>query len=79
MKISKEFYVFIFQVENLFCLGSPLAVFLALRGVPLHGCDDTGQPNIIPPELCRRLFNIYHPADPIVSRQLSVFIYLFTH
>lgn len=57
-----------FKVENLFCLGSPLAVFLALRGVPLHGCDSSGQPNIIPPEFCRRLFNIYHPADPIAYR-----------
>lgn len=65
---------FIFQVENLFCLGSPLAVFLALRGVPLHGCDSSGQPNIIPPEFCRRLFNIYHPADPIVSRIFSFYL-----
>eukprot|EP00106_Octopus_bimaculoides_P013488 XP_014780930.1 PREDICTED: phospholipase DDHD1-like [Octopus bimaculoides] len=57
-----------FRVENLFCLGSPLAVFLTLRGVPLHGCDNNGQPNVIPSHLCHRLFNIYHPADPIAYR-----------
>lgn len=57
-----------FKVENLFCLGSPLAVFLALRGVPFHGRDSSGQPNLIPPERCKRLLNIYHPADPIAYR-----------
>ena len=48
----------------MFCLGSPLAVFLALRGIRPQG---TGSPDhFLPSGVCRRLFNIYHPADPVV-------------
>ncbi|KAL8565172.1 hypothetical protein ACOMHN_003959 [Nucella lapillus] len=55
-----------FQLENLFCLGSPLAVFLALRGIRPQG---TGSPeHFLPSGTCRRLFNIYHPSDPVAYR-----------
>ena len=51
------------QVENLFCLGSPLAVFLALRG--LRPQDDV-EDHVLPKSVCKRLLNVYHPADPVV-------------
>ncbi|XP_052768948.1 phospholipase DDHD1-like isoform X2 [Mya arenaria] len=55
-----------FEVENLFCLGSPLGVFLALRGVrpQAKGTLD----HIIPKHISTRLFNIYHPSDPVAYR-----------
>ncbi|XP_019624699.1 PREDICTED: phospholipase DDHD1-like isoform X2 [Branchiostoma belcheri] len=54
------------QVENFFCLGSPLAVFLCLRGVRAQGVGTLE--HIIPANLCKRLFNIFHPADPVAYR-----------
>ncbi|XP_059375446.1 phospholipase DDHD1-like isoform X3 [Carassius carassius] len=55
-----------FKVENFFCMGSPLAVFLALRGIRP---GDTGdQDHIMPKSICRRLFNIFHPTDPVAYR-----------
>jgi len=53
-----------FKAENYFLLGSPLAVFLALRGVRPAGVGT--QDHILPNHLCKRLFNIFHPSDPIV-------------
>ncbi|KAL5008166.1 hypothetical protein ScPMuIL_013747 [Solemya velum] len=55
-----------FQIENLFCIGSPLAVFLALRGVRPSGkgCLD----HIVPSSACKHLYNIYHPSDPVAYR-----------
>lgn len=53
-----------FKIENFFCLGSPLAVFLALRTKNADG----EFPDLIPPRLCKRLLNIYHPADPVAYR-----------
>ncbi|XP_060684419.1 phospholipase DDHD1b isoform X1 [Hemiscyllium ocellatum] len=55
-----------FKVENFFCMGSPLAVFLALRGIrPQH----TGnQDHILPKSICGRLYNIFHPTDPVAYR-----------
>ncbi|XP_014242106.1 phospholipase DDHD1-like isoform X2 [Cimex lectularius] len=52
-----------FPLDNFFCLGSPLAVFLALR-VPKghHGY------HLFPPTLCNRLYNIYHLTDPVAYR-----------
>lgn len=55
-----------FKVENLFCLGSPLGVFLALRGIRPQGKGSLD--HIIPDGACKRLFNVYHPADPVAYR-----------
>uniref|UniRef100_A0A2C9K0T3 DDHD domain-containing protein n=1 Tax=Biomphalaria glabrata TaxID=6526 RepID=A0A2C9K0T3_BIOGL len=55
-----------FQIENLFCIGSPLAVFLALRGIRPHGTGSTD--NILPTSLCKHIFNIFHPSDPVAYR-----------
>ncbi|XP_004601805.2 phospholipase DDHD1 isoform X7 [Sorex araneus] len=55
-----------FKVENFFCMGSPLAVFLALRGIrPGHSGS---QDHILPREICNRLLNIFHPTDPVAYR-----------
>uniref|UniRef100_A0A8C6A321 Phospholipase DDHD1-like n=1 Tax=Marmota marmota marmota TaxID=9994 RepID=A0A8C6A321_MARMA len=55
-----------FKVENFFCLGSPLAVFLALRGV--RPGNTGSQDHILPREICNRLLNIFHPTDPVAYR-----------
>ena len=66
----QSFYPLVyFQLENLFCLGSPLGVFLALRGIRPQGKGSLD--HIIPGGACKRLFNIYHPADPVVSFLLT--------
>ncbi|KAI3387005.1 hypothetical protein SNEBB_004811 [Seison nebaliae] len=54
------------KIENLFCIGSPLAVFLSLRGV--RPGNDITQNHILPKSVCGRMFNIYHSSDPIVYR-----------
>lgn len=46
-------------------MGSPLAVFLALRGIR-PGNSGT-QDHILPRKICNRLLNIFHPTDPVVS------------
>lgn len=52
-----------FHLDNFFCLGSPLSVFLALR-FPRgqHGY------HLFPPSLCNRLYNIFHLSDPVAYR-----------
>ncbi|XP_034999579.1 phospholipase DDHD1b isoform X1 [Hippoglossus stenolepis] len=55
-----------FKVENFFCMGSPLAVFLALRGI--RPGNHTVQDHILPTSICKRLFNIFHPTDPVAYR-----------
>ncbi|XP_068564700.1 phospholipase DDHD1b [Cebidichthys violaceus] len=55
-----------FKVENFFCMGSPLAVFLALRGI--RPGNNGVQGHILPTSICKRLFNIFHPTDPVAYR-----------
>jgi len=51
------------QIENLFCLGSPLSVFLALRTrTPSNRLD------VMPQGLCKRFYNIFHWSDPVAYR-----------
>lgn len=51
------------QIENLFCLGSPLSVFLALRTrTPSNRLD------VMPQSLCKRFYNIFHWSDPVAYR-----------
>lgn len=51
------------QIENLFCLGSPLSVFLALRTrVSSNRLD------VMPQGLCKRFYNIFHWSDPVAYR-----------
>ncbi|CAL1683274.1 unnamed protein product [Lasius platythorax] len=52
-----------FPIENLFCLGSPLSVFLALRTrVSSNRLD------VMPQGLCKRFYNIFHWSDPVAYR-----------
>ncbi|XP_072032458.1 phospholipase DDHD1-like isoform X2 [Amphiura filiformis] len=55
-----------FQLDALFCVGSPLAVFLALRGTRPQGNGSVT--HIMPKSACKRIFNIYHPTDPVAYR-----------
>ncbi|XP_076874222.1 phospholipase DDHD1b isoform X2 [Brachyhypopomus gauderio] len=66
MSSSSSFPALKFKVENFFCMGSPLAVFLALRGVR-PGTMGT-QDHILPRSICQRLFNLFHPTDPVAYR-----------
>lgn len=50
----------LFKVDHLFCLGSPIGLFLNVRGLRL-GLDFQ-----LP--TCRRVFNIFHPYDPVAYR-----------
>uniref|UniRef100_K3X310 DDHD domain-containing protein n=1 Tax=Globisporangium ultimum (strain ATCC 200006 / CBS 805.95 / DAOM BR144) TaxID=431595 RepID=K3X310_GLOUD len=49
-----------FEVEDLFCFGSPVGLFLNVRGQKID--RDFRLPT------CHRLFNIYHPYDPVAYR-----------
>ncbi|XP_014226688.1 phospholipase DDHD1-like isoform X1 [Trichogramma pretiosum] len=52
-----------FPIENLFCMGSPLSVFLALRTrTPSNRLD------YVPEYLCKRFYNIFHWSDPVAYR-----------
>ncbi|KAK3858080.1 hypothetical protein Pcinc_035702 [Petrolisthes cinctipes] len=69
-----------FKIENFFCLGSPLAVFLALRSKQEGQSEPSGRvsgggggggvdaSDLIPQKLCKRLLNIFHPSDPVAYR-----------
>ncbi|RXG54722.1 Phospholipase DDHD1 [Armadillidium vulgare] len=56
-----------FKIENFFCLGSPLSVFLGLRQKP-HDANISLNDQYFPERSFRRLFNIFHPADPVAYR-----------
>ncbi|KAM7535540.1 hypothetical protein Aperf_G00000103764 [Anoplocephala perfoliata] len=63
---SSDSLLFASRLENLFCMGSPLAVYLALRGVRP---GQTGAPDaIMPCSKCSHIYNIFHPADPVAYR-----------
>lgn len=54
----------------MFSLGSPLGVFLTLRGMrpKPNGLMD----HLLPKSLCKRFYNIYHPSDPVVSYNFKI-------
>eukprot|EP00794_Sanderia_malayensis_P017824 gene17824-19605_t len=54
-----------FKIENAFNIGSPLGVFLVLKGIRPR--EDLEQ-HILPYSVCSNYFNIYDPADPIAYR-----------
>lgn len=58
-------YSLLFKVENVFNIGSPLGVFLVMRGVRPR--QDLEQ-HLLPTSVCKRTLNIYDPADPIAYR-----------
>ncbi|XP_067941701.1 phospholipase DDHD1-like [Watersipora subatra] len=64
--VQKEKTPLPFKVSNVFSLGSPLGVFLTLRGIrpKANGLMD----HILPKRLCKRFYNVYHPSDPVAYR-----------
>lgn len=58
-------YSLLFKVENVFNIGSPLGVFLVMRGVrPRLDMEQ----HLLPTSVCKRTHNIYDPSDPIAYR-----------
>nr|CAB3236623.1 phospholipase DDHD1-like [Phallusia mammillata] len=56
-----------FKPDMLFCVGSPLGMFLCLRGYHPKNFAENAQ-NLVDPSICRKMYNIYHPADPVAYR-----------
>lgn len=50
-----------FRIANFFALGSPVAMFLTIRGLE-HLSRDFQLPT------CPNMFNIFHPYDPVAYR-----------
>lgn len=51
----------LFQARNFFALGSPIGMFVTVRGI-----DELGLDFKLP--TCERFFNIFHPYDPVAYR-----------
>ncbi|CAJ0957590.1 unnamed protein product, partial [Mesorhabditis belari] len=55
-----------FKVKNLFAVGSPLAVFLVMRGAE--------QKTVLPDKnVVGRIYNLFHPYDPVAYRLEPLF------
>ena len=58
----------VLQVDHFFALGSPLGVFLAMREhETLVRKSYKGAASILPACVCKRIHNLHHPSDPVVS------------
>jgi len=61
-----------FEVEDLFCLGSPIGLFQMLKGKTVAGRDTLSRSRnseaVVSSPKCRQLYNIFHPSDPISYR-----------
>ena len=55
-----------FRVEFFFCVGSPLAMFLAVRGI--QSLNTGSADHFLPKSACRRIFNVFHSFDPVAYR-----------
>ncbi|KAK3573524.1 hypothetical protein QTP86_026035 [Hemibagrus guttatus] len=60
-QVSVVYHALDFSPVNFFALGSPIGMFLTVRGV--EKLEDTYQ---LP--TCQGFFNIYHPLDPVAYR-----------
>ncbi|XP_017279829.1 SEC23-interacting protein [Kryptolebias marmoratus] len=60
-QVSVVYHTLDFEQVNFFALGSPIGMFLTVRG--LEKIEETYQ---LP--TCRGFFNIYHPLDPVAYR-----------
>lgn len=64
-----------FDVDNLFCVGSPLGMFKLLKRKNITPRSET-PPNFDPKDMeqditspkCNNLYNIFHPSDPVSYR-----------
>lgn len=65
MLVTKD-EILLFKVKYLFAIGSPLAVFLVMRGV--------GKDTVIPENAkVERIYNVFHPYDPVAYRLEPLF------
>lgn len=72
---ESEDYALSFEVENLFCVGSPVGMFKLLEQKNIRPRDSGGDAtdptdiseDIISPK-CKNLYNIFHPCDPVSYR-----------
>lgn len=72
---DKSEYQLDFEVENLFCVGSPVGVFKLLQQKNIVSRLDAGN-NFDPTDLtthvsspkCKNLYNVFHPCDPVGYR-----------
>uniref|UniRef100_A0A7N6FE53 SEC23 interacting protein n=1 Tax=Anabas testudineus TaxID=64144 RepID=A0A7N6FE53_ANATE len=60
-QVSVVYHTLDFEPVNFFALGSPIGMFLTVRG--LEKIEETYQ---LP--TCKRFYNIYHPLDPVAYR-----------
>lgn len=65
-----------FRIENFFCLGSPLSVFLTLRWREPQ--NQEYHEHILPRSLCKYLYNVYHPCDPVAYRIEPIFMKFYS-
>lgn len=57
-----------FQVDHLFAVGSPLGLFIMLKEhESIVKKDFKGANSLLPSCVCRRIHNVHHPSDPVVS------------
>ena len=58
-----------FQVEHFFAIGSPLSIFISLRNLDDYiDSKHRSTQSLFPYEICKRFYNIFHPADPVTYR-----------
>ena len=76
---SKEEFKLHFRVRQLFCFGSPLGLFVLVRGLRVLGCDGRSSTQRLLRHnkkkspggsvlACQEVYNIFHPHDPIAYR-----------
>ena len=56
-----------FKVDHLFAVGSPLGIFLMLCEHSPLVKDSKGADSLLPSAICKRIHNVHHPSDPVVS------------
>ena len=56
------------QLDHFFAVGSPLAVFIMMRehDMLVKRGHKSGA-SILPTCVCKRIHNVHHPSDPVVS------------
>jgi hypothetical protein len=56
----------LFKVDTMFAIGSPVSLFLSLRGASAHLNHPLHGKHIFPKGV--RLYNVYHALDPVAYR-----------
>lgn len=66
--IHQEPKVLNFNIDHFFAVGSPLGIFMILREHDkLVKKDFRGADSFLPSCVCKRIHNVHHPSDPVVS------------